>query len=90
MNKMGMKCYVSGRVQNVWYRASAQKTALNLGITGYARNLDDGRVEVFAYGSTEQLESLFNWLKEGPTLAKVEECSREPIQWQAHEGFQVL
>ena len=44
------RCLVAGRVQGVYYRASAQQRARAAGIAGYARNLEDGRVEVLAYG----------------------------------------
>ena len=44
------RCLVSGRVQGVFYRASAQQRAQELGVRGYARNLPDGRVEVLACG----------------------------------------
>ena len=82
-----MHCYISGKVQGVWYRASAQKEARKLGITGWARNLDDGRVEVFACGTIENLEQFYEWLKEGPEFAIVEECTYEEVIWQEYEGF---
>jgi acylphosphatase len=45
-----MQCYVSGQVQGVFFRASARHEAERLGVTGYARNLSDGRLEVLACG----------------------------------------
>jgi len=50
--------WVRGRVQGVGYRYFAQKAATGLGLTGYARNLDDGRVEVYAVGTEEKLSQL--------------------------------
>jgi acylphosphatase len=85
-----MKCYVSGKVQGVWFRASAQTEAKKLGITGWARNLDDGRVEVFACSAIENLEKFYEWLKIGPELAKVEECTYEKLLWKEYEDFDVL
>ncbi len=82
-----MKCRVSGRVQGVWFRASAQKEATNLGITGWAKNLEDGSVAVFACGTVEQLNQFHNWLKHGPQLAKVEECTRADLPWEEYQGF---
>jgi acylphosphatase len=64
-------CWVSGRVQGVFYRGSAQLRARELGITGYARNLADGRVEVLACGETLQLDTFIDWLRIGPTAATV-------------------
>lgn len=82
-----MRCYVSGKVQGVWYRASTKEQAVKLGITGWARNLADGRVEVFACGEEKQLEQLFSWLKQGPEHAQVDECLRENVSWQEYDGF---
>lgn len=86
-NQLCMRCYVSGKVQGVWYRATAKEQADQLGIQGWAKNLANGSVEVFACGSKEQLESLYSWLKQGPQLAKVEECTREYLPWEEHDGF---
>ena len=63
---------VSGHVQGVFYRASTESQALALGITGYARNLPDGRVEIIAEGTEDKLKQLKNWCGEGPPAAKVE------------------
>ncbi len=89
-NRACMRCYISGKVQGVWYRASAQREAMKLGITGWARNLDDGRVEVFACGEVGPLELFYVWLQEGPQLAVVEECTYEELFWQEYEGFDTL
>ena len=62
---------VSGRVQGVWYRASARERARALGLGGLARNLEDGRVEVVAEGPREALEALMAWSWEGPRAARV-------------------
>jgi acylphosphatase len=63
---------VSGRVQGVFFRASAVETARSLGLRGFARNLADGRVEVVAAGEAEALDALEKWLRQGPPLARVE------------------
>ena len=88
-NQKSMKCIVSGHVQGVWYRASTKKEADALGITGWARNLDNGDVEVVACGSSEHLNRLYNWLKQGPRLAQVERVSREEIDCDTYEDFKV-
>jgi acylphosphatase len=59
------RCHVSGRVQGVFYRASARDQARELGITGYARNLPDGRVEVLACGDHAAVDALCRWLWQG-------------------------
>jgi acylphosphatase len=64
--------YVSGRVQGVGFRFFAERTASSLGVGGYVRNLFDGRVEVYAIGSADQMEALRNALQRGPRMAGVD------------------
>lgn len=67
-----MRTYtVKGRVQGVWFRDSTRRKALHLGISGYAKNLPNGDVEVLAVGEESALERLGHWLHEGPPLARV-------------------
>ncbi len=73
--------WVYGSVQGVGFRYSTQREALQLGVTGYARNLDDGGVEVLACGEAEQVEKLITWLKAGgPRSARVDRVLTEPHQ----------
>ena len=65
------RCHVSGRVQGVFYRASAREQATRLGLSGYARNLADGRVEVLAVGEPSAVARLIDWLHVGPPAASV-------------------
>ena len=65
------RCLVSGRVQGVFYRAAAQARARELGVTGFARNLPDGRVEVLACGAPDAVAALCEWLRRGPPRAEV-------------------
>jgi acylphosphatase len=69
-----MVCYrylISGHVQGVFYRTSAQHQASALGLCGWVRNLVDGRVELLACGDQVVLDELEKWLKIGPEYAKV-------------------
>jgi len=86
MNR-SMRYFVSGRVQGVFYRASAQAEARRLGLNGYARNLPDGRVEVLAAGPEDALAELERWLWQGPPLARVEAVRAEPSDEQPGQGF---
>jgi acylphosphatase len=63
---------IEGRVQGVWFRESTRREAQPLGITGYAKNMPDGSVQVLACGEPAALERLAEWLKQGPPLAQVE------------------
>lgn len=82
-----VRCLVGGRVQGVFYRASTQGVARQLGLSGYARNLPDGRVEVLACGQHESVERLRNWLWEGPPMARVDSVSCEPAVREGVVGF---
>ena len=73
------RCYVSGRVQGVFYRASARQRAELLGVTGYARNLADGRVEVLACGEPAAVAALCEWLRQGPPAASVTDVLIEDV-----------
>ncbi|ELY4521652.1 acylphosphatase [Cronobacter turicensis] len=79
---MAQQCtmaWVHGRVQGVGFRYTTQHEATRLGLTGYARNLDDGSVEVLACGEPEQVVKLIAWLKAGgPRSAHVEKVLTEP------------
>ena len=65
------RCYISGRVQGVFYRASTRQKANELGCAGYARNLPDGRVEVLVVGEPHAVQSLLDWLWRGSPAAEV-------------------
>lgn len=78
---------VSGRVQGVFFRASTRNEAVRLGVTGHARNLADGRVEVVACGSDAALAALEQWLRQGPPAAHVEHVAREEWPGQGFSGF---
>jgi acylphosphatase len=82
--------YVSGKVQGVWFRASTKEQADQLGLTGWVRNLADGRVEVLACGDKDKIVKLSAWLKHGPRLAKVTNVTYEELFWQEWLGFEVL
>ncbi len=65
------RCFVSGRVQGVFYRGSCAREARRLGVTGHAVNLPDGRVEVLACGNEPAVRALLAWLAVGPSGAHV-------------------
>ncbi|WP_445144283.1 acylphosphatase [Dyella sp. Tek66A03] len=78
---------VSGRVQGVFYRASAREQALALGLSGYARNLPDGRVEVLAFGPASAIDTFERWLWQGPAAARVDAVAREASAAPEVQGF---
>lgn len=70
-NKAARKYVVKGRVQGVGFRAFAQNVADSLGVRGWARNLDDGNVEVYAVGTPEQLSEFSGYMWKGPRMSDV-------------------
>ena len=81
---------VCGRVQGVCFRACARDEALRLYLTGHARNLVDGSVEVLACGEESALAELERWLRVGPPAARVETVQRMDKDASAPSGFRVL
>jgi acylphosphatase len=81
---------VSGCVQGVFFRASTRAEAERLGLTGSARNLADGRVEVIAAGAEESLLLLEKWLWQGPPAARVDGVTRETVADRSAAGFHTL
>jgi acylphosphatase len=88
-DKISIHCFVSGRVQGVYFRNSTQKQAISLSLTGWVRNVADGRVEVMAFGEREKLLQLYEWLHQGPLLAKVNHVSYEELPWCDYSRFEI-
>lgn len=88
--KICIRCYVSGRVQGVWYRAYTRDQALRLGVTGHARNLADGRVEVLACGEETAINRLRDWLRKGPPRARVQEVECEQVDLENPADFTTI
>lgn len=81
--------WVSGRVQRVYYRVSTQAKATELGLTGWVRNLEDGRVEAVACGAPAALEALETWLWQGPERAEVSQVEVATAEPEALPDFQI-
>jgi acylphosphatase len=75
--------YVSGRVQGVYYRKNARRSALSLRLTGWVRNLPDRRVEAIAEGERDLVEEFLGWCREGPSMAIVRGVE---VSWEEANG----
>ena len=80
---------VRGKVQGVWFRASTCDVAVRLGLTGHARNLANGEVEVLAMGDAEAIATLADWLQQGPPLARVDAVLRSDAEAVAMHDFEI-
>ncbi len=85
--KICVRCYVSGRVQGVCFRAYTRKQAQTLGLGGYARNLGDGRVEVLACGEQNGVTALQDWLWQGSPYAQVTDVRWEAVPYREMAVF---
>ncbi len=83
--RRAVRCFVSGRVQGVGFRAATAHRARELKLAGVARNLPDGRVEVTACGEAGAIAALAGWLWQGPPLARVRAVEIEDLA-QAHQS----
>jgi acylphosphatase len=80
---------VRGRVQGVGFRYFAQREAAKLELTGYARNLDDGCVEVYAAGPEDKLSQLAGLMHRGPRWADVRGVEEQPAAVHRYGGFRI-
>ena len=77
---------ISGTVQGVFFRASAQREARKLDLTGWVKNLPDGTVELEAQGESENVDRLLEWCWQGPPEAEVARVSSEVVAEVEGEG----
>lgn len=89
MKEQCIKARISGTVQGVGFRASARVQAQSRGISGYARNLSDGRVEVVACGDDSALEWFLAWLHKGPAQANVDHVEVETVTFSPSREFSI-
>ena len=90
--KKKLHIFVSGRVQGVFFRRFTEETAKKLGITGWVRNLSDGRVEIWAEGTDSVLKEFIDCIHRGPPSARVEDIEITEIHDTLPEyvGFKIL
>jgi acylphosphatase len=84
-----VRVVASGRVQGVFYRASCARLARGLGLTGYVRNLPDGRVEAAFEGSDPAVDEMVAWSRVGPDLANVDRLDVVVEDPLGETGFRV-
>ena len=81
MAKVGIHVYVSGYVQGVAFRYTAIRQARSLGVTGWVRNLRDGRVEVLIEGEESHVNEMVDWCRHGPRTASVTDIQIESLPY---------
>ena len=88
-NIISLRCIVSGRVQGVFFRASTREKALQLNISGYAKNLSNGDVEVIAHGKDDDVGKLRKWLQHGPQYADVKNIDCKLLNTQDVDNLDI-
>ncbi len=89
--KTRVRILVSGKVQGVFFRKSTKNKAQELDITGWVRNLDDGRVEAVFEGEKEKVEKMVEWARKGPDYAEIKDIKITPEEYTGEfSGFTVL
>ncbi len=90
MNRKRIRGRVIGKVQGVFYRASAKSLADDLGITGWVRNSPDGSVEFECQGMESDLEKFLLWTRKGPDWARVDSLEQSEIHLKEESAFEII
>ena len=81
---------ISGKVQGVWFRASAKDAAISIGVKGKVWNEPNGDVGALAQGTQDQIDAFIDWCKQGPPLARVEDVKVESVSSsETYESFEI-
>ncbi|SET19841.1 acylphosphatase [Thorsellia anophelis] len=89
--KVTQRAFVTGKVQGVGFRYQTKTHAISLNLVGYAMNLEDGSVEVCVTGEEQNIQSLFDWIKNiGPQFARVDKVLIEPARLKEFNQFAIL
>jgi len=84
------KILISGAVQGVFFRQFIKQKAKELGLKGFVRNLDDGRVEVVVEGKDENVNEMINACRKGPSQSNVKDVQVEELKHQGFDDFKIL
>lgn len=89
MSVTRVRVFVDGRVQNVWFRETARRVAEERGLSGWVRNLQDGRVEVVFEGAEEKVAEAVEWARKGPEHAVVTDFKEASETPAGETGFAI-
>ena len=81
--------WISGNVQGVGFRASMRRRAKNNDVTGWVKNLEDGRVEAVLEGGEDNVAKVMDWARKGPNIANVENVELEEEEPEFLEIFEI-
>ena len=81
---------IKGKVQGVFYRATAKNVAQELGLTGWVKNTKEGNVEALAWGSDEKVQQFINWCRQGPSKAVVTDIEINFTNEEKFDDFRII
>ena len=88
--KKSVRLYIRGTVQGIFYRQFVKENAERYNVKGFVRNLEDGRVEVFAEGNQEDVDKLIELCRQGPKHSKIENIEIKEERFQDFKEFKLL
>ncbi|MFH1325490.1 MAG: acylphosphatase [archaeon] len=88
--KKSVRLYITGTVQGVFFRMFIKENAERHNVKGFTRNLEDGRVEVFAEGDNENVDKMVELCKKGPKHAMIKKVEIKPEKFQDFKTFKIL
>jgi acylphosphatase len=88
--KKSVRLYISGTVQNVFFRAFVKENAEKYNVKGFVRNLEDGRIEVFLEGDIEAVDKMTELCKKGPKFSQIRNVEIKEEKLQDFKDFKVL
>lgn len=88
--KKSVRLYISGTVQDVFFRAFVKENAEKMNVKGFIRNLEDKRIEIFLEGNAEDVNKMVELCRKGPKHAQITKVEEKPEKFQSFKTFKVL
>lgn len=88
--KKSIRLFITGSVQGIFFRQFIKDKADKIGVKGYARNLEDGRVEIFIEGNKDNVEQMLAFCKQGPQHAQIRSIEEKQESFQDFKEFKIL
>jgi acylphosphatase len=88
--KKSIRLYITGIVQDVFFRAFIKENAERYNVKGFVRNLEDGRLEIFLEGNSDDVNKMIEICKKGPKHAQIRKIEEKPEKFQDLKTFKIL
>ncbi len=88
--KKSVRLYITGTVQGIFFRMFVKENAERYNVKGFVRNLEDGRIEVFAEGNVDDVNKIIELCKKGPKHSQIRNVEIKPERFQDFRVFKIL